>query len=207
MPPGQRQPKAFSASVVAGLSSFNIMWHYAQVAERNPRVTHIMSAPLALRARCGYFGHGERLAAGVRLLVRCGAQLARSLCCEHRARSSASAEWPPSLAAQAPASAFSKHQGQPHSRSRSFVTALNGFMPARLRLAARGRSRRLLASSPLASFRYPPRCGVVMQTRRFPPARCTRASQADACGLFAARTRRTRPASPNELRKPGGLPW
>lgn len=39
-------------------------------------------------------------------------------------------------------------------------------MPARLRLAARGRSRRLLAPSPLASFRSPPRCGVVMQTHR-----------------------------------------
>ncbi|MCL6318230.1 hypothetical protein EXT67_18195 [Pectobacterium atrosepticum] len=79
-------------------------------------------------------------------------------------RSSASTVWPPSLAAQAAASAFRQRQHQPHSRSRSFVTALKGFMPARLRLAARGRSRRLLAPSPLASFRCPPRCGVVMQT-------------------------------------------
>ncbi|WP_338659488.1 hypothetical protein [Pectobacterium araliae] len=76
--------------------------------------------------------------------------------------------WPPSLAALASVPTFSKHQRQ-HQRqsgSRSFVTALNGLMPARLRLATRGRSHRLLAPSPLASFRIPPRCGVVMQTRR-----------------------------------------
>nr|WED69457.1 hypothetical protein PJ912_06350 [Pectobacterium colocasium]WED69464.1 hypothetical protein PJ912_06390 [Pectobacterium colocasium] len=33
------------------------MWHYAKAAERGPRVTHIMSAPGRLRARCGLLQH------------------------------------------------------------------------------------------------------------------------------------------------------
>lgn len=86
------------------------MWHYAQVAERNQRATHIMSAPFNARARCGYFGNGERLAAGVGFLARCGAQLASSLCYEPQRASLALTVWPPSLAAQAPASAFNKRQ-------------------------------------------------------------------------------------------------
>ncbi|URG49847.1 hypothetical protein IG609_004600 [Pectobacterium quasiaquaticum] len=64
MPPGQRQPKPFSVLNVAGQSSFNIMWHYAQVAERNPRATHIMSAPFNAWARCGPLR--QRCAAGRR---------------------------------------------------------------------------------------------------------------------------------------------
>ncbi|KHT35590.1 hypothetical protein RD02_20280 [Pectobacterium brasiliense] len=72
-----------------------------------------------------FFRIGVRLAAGVGFLVRCGAQLAGSLCCRPRARSSASTVWPPSLAAEAPASALGQHQ--PQSRSRSFVTALKAL--------------------------------------------------------------------------------
>ncbi|WP_044209764.1 hypothetical protein, partial [Pectobacterium odoriferum] len=105
MAPSQRQPKPFSVLNVAGRTSFNIMWNYAKAAERGQRATHIMSAPFNAWARCGDFGKGVRLTAGVGFLARCGAQLAGSLCCEHRARSSASTVWPPSLAAQAPASA------------------------------------------------------------------------------------------------------
>ena len=81
-----------------------------------------------------------------------------ALCCRHPVRSSASTTWPPSLAAETPVSAFRQcqHQGQPHSRIRSFVTALNGFTspppqpccdllrPARSRpLLARSRARHL----------------------------------------------------------------
>ncbi|WP_261850227.1 hypothetical protein [Pectobacterium araliae] len=115
--------------------------------------------------------------------------------------------WPPSLAAQAPASILGQRQHQPQSRSRSFVTALNGFMPARLRLAARGRSRQAPCSFPARQLPLPAPVWRGHANPPFPPAPCNRASQADACGLFAARTRRTRPASPNELRKPCGLPW
>ncbi|AYH12173.1 hypothetical protein C5E22_21890 [Pectobacterium parmentieri] len=64
MSPGQRSPSSRSASIVAGRTSFNIMWHYAKVAERNPRVTHIISAPGRLRARCVLLQH--RRAAGRR---------------------------------------------------------------------------------------------------------------------------------------------
>ncbi|CAG76298.1 putative membrane protein [Pectobacterium atrosepticum SCRI1043] len=46
MSPGQHQTKAFSVLNVAGLSSFNIMWHYAKDAGRIQRVTNIMSAPV-----------------------------------------------------------------------------------------------------------------------------------------------------------------
>ncbi|WP_261850225.1 hypothetical protein, partial [Pectobacterium araliae] len=67
MSPGQRQPSSLSSCYVAGRTSFNIMWHYAKAAERGQRVTHIMSAPSTARARCGDFGNGVRLAAGVRL--------------------------------------------------------------------------------------------------------------------------------------------
>ncbi|WP_233973574.1 hypothetical protein [Pectobacterium versatile] len=150
MPPGQRQTMAFSVGHVAGRTSFNIMWHYAQVAERNQRATHIMSAPFNARARCGYFGNGERLAAGVGFLARCGAQLAGSLCCEHRARSSASTVWPPSLAAQAPASAFSKHQRQQNKGCRPAASAEGRHLapaPTLLHWLRPARSRRLLARS------------------------------------------------------------
>ncbi|CAG75025.1 hypothetical protein ECA2123 [Pectobacterium atrosepticum SCRI1043] len=46
MPSGQHQTKAFSAKIIAGRSSLNIMWHYAKAAERGQRVTNIMSAPV-----------------------------------------------------------------------------------------------------------------------------------------------------------------
>lgn len=168
MPPGQRQPKPFSVLNVAGRTSFNIMWHYAKDAGRIQRVTHIMSAPVESWARCGDFGKGVRLAAGVRFLVRCGAQLAGSLCCEYRARSSALTVWPPSLAAETPVSAFKQcqHQGQPHSRSRSFVTALNGFTSpppqprctgcARLAVAGSSLVPVLAISAPCGPRRGPP---------------------------------------------------
>ncbi|GBO50268.1 hypothetical protein MFFDBJGM_03292 [Pectobacterium versatile] len=46
-----------------------------------------------------------------------------ALCCEHRARSSASTVWPPSLAAQASALVFSKHQRQQNKGCRPAASA------------------------------------------------------------------------------------
>ncbi|GKV82681.1 hypothetical protein PEC106664_34550 [Pectobacterium carotovorum subsp. carotovorum] len=166
MSPGQRQPKPFSVLNVAGQSSFNIMWHYAQVAERNQRATHIMSAPFNARARCGYFGNGERLAAGVGFLARCGAQLASSLCYEPQRASLALTVWPPSLAAEAPALILDQRQHQPQSRSRSFVTALKGFTSPPPQPCCTGCARLAVASSllvPVLAIFAP--CGP----RRGPP--------------------------------------
>ncbi|AIK15183.1 putative membrane protein [Pectobacterium atrosepticum] len=164
MPPGQRQPQSHSDLNVAGQSSFNIMWHYAKAAERGQRATHIISAPGRLRARCGYLNLSERLAAGVGFLVRCGAQLARSLCCRQRHSFSALTVWPPSLAALAPASTLD--QRQPQSRSRSFVTALNGFTSPPPQPRCTGCARLAVASSllvPVLAIFAP--CGP----RRGPP--------------------------------------
>ncbi|OSM93847.1 hypothetical protein [Lonsdalea populi] len=99
MPPGQRYAKSLSGRTVAGQPSIkHNAGDYAKAAERGPRVTHIMSAPLSARARCVCVGHGERLAAGVGTLARRVAQ-GCALCCRHPTRSSASTARPPSLAA------------------------------------------------------------------------------------------------------------
>lgn len=76
--------------------------------------------------------------------------------------------WPPSLAAETPVSAFKQcqHQGQPHSRSRSFVTALNGFTSPPPQPRCTGCARLAVASSllvPVLAISAP--CGP----RRGPP--------------------------------------
>ncbi|WJM80425.1 hypothetical protein [Pectobacterium brasiliense] len=72
-----------------------------------------------------------------------------------------------------------------------------------LRLVARGRTALLLPRSP-ASAPAPVWRGHA--NLPFPLALCTRASQAAACGLSAARSRRTRAAPANKWRTRHGLP-
>ncbi len=92
-------------------------------------------------------------------VVRCGAQLASSLCCEHQRASLAPRVWPPSLAAQASVPPFSKHQRQHQHQQNTGCrpsasakrlhlapapTPLHWLRPARSRrLLARSRARHL----------------------------------------------------------------
>ncbi|WP_338659289.1 hypothetical protein [Pectobacterium araliae] len=208
MPPGQRQTMALSVGHVAGRTSFNIMWHYAKAAERDPRVTNIMSAPFNAWARCGDFGKGVRLAAGGGFVARCGAQLAGSLCYRHRVPSLlAPMVWPPSLAAQAPASSFSKHQRQrqqnkgcrPAASAEGLhltpaPTLLHWLRPARSRrLLARSRARHLrpVRPPPGASLFNVLSCGLRQPApgRRFtvPQASCGTARAAIKPGSLTQR--------------------
>lgn len=131
MPPSQRQPSSLSSCQVAGRSSFNIMWHYAQVAERNQRATHIMSAPFRVWARCGLLPH--RRAAGRRGCApqNSAAHRAAPSAVGSRAPSVAPTVWPPSLAAQAPALILGQRQRQQK----------RGCRPDGLRLTASPRPR------------------------------------------------------------------
>ncbi|TCV02224.1 hypothetical protein EDC54_11838 [Samsonia erythrinae] len=164
MSPGQRSPPSLSASMVAGRSSFNIMWHYAKAAERGQRVTNIMSAPFNARARCGL--PWQWCAAGRR-----GSVLWHSVA--HRAAPSAVGPdvpslaltvWPPSLAALATKSVFGQHQQKRGCRPDGLrLTASPRPRPDPAALAAPGSQSRGSLLVPVLAISAP--CGP----RRGPP--------------------------------------
>ncbi|MBE5223388.1 hypothetical protein IG608_18305, partial [Pectobacterium sp. A113-S21-F16] len=123
-----------------------------QVAERNLRATHIMSAPSTARARCGlpqqWRAAGRRGCAPQHSAAHRLAALTSAV--GSRAPSVAPTAWPPSLAAQAPALILGQHQRQQKRGCRPAASAKRLHLapaPTPLHWLRPARSRPLLARS------------------------------------------------------------